>query len=260
MTAMVGRDARRVIGMVLGAALVSITPALADDAGLRQRIETRLGKAGLADRGQVEVAVANGAAVLSGFTTTVDARLQAEKAARKETKNVDNRLRVVPVPRDDAEIRKAAADAILGYVYYGVFDSVGVGVEDGVVTLQGSVLEPWRKDEIERQVARLDGIRELHSEIRVQPVSGFDDRLRLQLYRRIYGSGLFERYATLVNPPIRIIVENGNITLTGVVNSRVEKAVLGSIARESLAFKVDNQVQVESEIGKEPSGRTSTKS
>ena len=72
------------------------------------------------------------------------------------------------------------------------------------------------------------------------------------------GNGLFQRYATFVNPPIRIIVEHGNITLTGVVNSRVERATLESIARGVLAFKVDNEVQVESEINKEPAARTST--
>ena len=101
-------------------------------------------------------------------------------------------------------------------------------------------------------MARLDGVREIKSEIRVQPVSSADERLRRQLYRDIYGNGLFQRYATFVDPPIRIIVENGNVTLTGVVNSAVEKAVLGSIARSALAFRVDNRVQLESEIGKEP--------
>jgi hyperosmotically inducible periplasmic protein len=253
-----GRYVRRVGGMALLAALAVVAPARADDASLRQRIETRLGKAGLPDAGQIEVQVVNGAAVLSGFTTTVDAQRRAEKAARKETKTVDNQLRVVPVPREDAEIRKAAADAVLGYVYYGVFDSVGIGVHNGVLTLQGSVLEPWRKDDIERRIARLDGVREVRNQIRVQPTSTFDDRLRAQLYRRIYGNGLFQRYATFADPPIRIVVEHGDVTLTGVVNSRVERAVLESIARGVLAFKVDNQVQVESEIDKEPSGRTST--
>ena len=253
-----GRYARRAAGMAVLAALALVAPARADDASLRQRIEARLGKAGLAENGQIQVEVTNGAAVLSGFTTTVDAQRQAEKAARKETKAVDNQLRVVPVPREDADIQKAVSDAILGYAYYGVFDSVGVGVDHGVVTLQGSVLEPWRKDDIERRVARLDGVREVRDQIRVQPVSSFDDRLRVELYRRIYGNGLFQRYATFVNPPIRIIVEHGNITLTGVVNSRVERATLESIARGVLAFKVDNEVQVESEINKEPAARTST--
>ena len=255
------RNTLRTGGLALAAALAFIPVARADDAGLRQRIAARLDKAGLAGRGQIEVEVRDGSAVLSGFATTVDAQRRAEKAARKETKTVDNRIRVVPdAPRSDAEIRQAAADAVLGYVHYGVFDSVGVGVADGVVTLQGWVLEPWRKSDIEGLVTRLDGVREVRNEIRVQPTSPFDDRLRLQLYRRIYGNGIFERYSTLVNPPIRIVVERGNVTLTGVVNSKVEKAVLESIARGVLAFRVDNQVQIESEIPKEPAARPSTES
>ena len=155
-------------------------------------------------------------------------------------------------PAADADIQSEVVDSVLGYVHYGVFDSVGVGVDDGVVTLTGSVVQPWHKDDIQKRVARLEGVREVKNQIRVQPVSISDDRLRVQLYRRIYGNGMFQRYASFANPPIRIIVENGNITLTGLVNSRVEKAVLGSIARDTLAFRVDNQVQIESEIGKEP--------
>jgi hyperosmotically inducible protein len=155
-------------------------------------------------------------------------------------------------PVADADIQSEVVDSVLGYVHYGVFDSVGVGVDDGVVTLTGSVVQPWHKDDIQKRVARLEGVREVKNQIRVQPVSISDDRLRVQLYRRIYGNGMFQRYASFANPPIRIIVENGNITLTGLVNSRVEKAVLGSIARDTLAFRVDNQVQIESEIGKEP--------
>jgi hyperosmotically inducible periplasmic protein len=167
--------------------------------------------------------------------------------------------RAAAAPKTDADIQTEVADSVLGYVYHGVFDSVGVGVDNGVVTLTGSVLQPWRKDEIQKRVARLEGVRQIKNEIRVQPASIFDDRLRSQLYRQIYGAGMFERYATFVNPPIHIVVENGNITLTGLVNSRVEKAVLESIARGTLAFRVDNQVQVESDLNKEP-GKASTRS
>ena len=164
----------------------------------------------------------------------------------------DDSARAVAASPTDADIQSDVVDAVLGYVNYGVFDSVGVGVQDGVVTLTGSVLQPWHKDDLQKRVARLEGVREVKNQIRVQPVSTFDDRLRVQLYRQIYGASMFQRYASFPNPPIRIIVENGNITLTGLVNSQVEKAVLGSIARGTLAFRVDNQVQIESELNKEP--------
>ena len=252
MTFLVSSFARFGLGGTLAATLLVALPALADDSALRKRIESRLEKAGVADYGQVEVDVADGAVVLRGFTTTLDAERRALKAARKEAKAAESRIRVVPAPTADPKIRKAVADAVLAYPYYGVYDSVGVGVEDGVVTLAGSVRQPWRKDDIERRVARVEGAREIRNEIRVQPVSNFDDRLRDQLFRRIYGSAMFERYAGWADPPIRIVVENGNVTLTGVVNSPVERAVLESIARGTLSFRVDNQVQVESEIEKEP--------
>ena len=259
MTSLDSRDVLRTGGAALFASLLFITPALADDAAVRQRIETRLAKAHLLERGNVSVEVKDGAAVLTGFTLTVDAQRAAEKTARKETKTVENRLRVVPAEKKtDPEVQKVVADTILGYVYYGVFDSVGVGVDDGVVTLVGSVYQPWRKDELEGRVARVEGVRGIKNEIRVQPTSIFDDRLRAQLYRRIYGNDLFVRYANFVNPPIRIVVENGKVTLTGVVNSKVEQAVLGSIANQTLAFSVDNQVQVESEMRKEPKSKGTT--
>ena len=40
----------------------------------------------------------------------------------------------------------------------------------------------------------------------------------------------------------------------------MEKAALESMARGALAFRVDNQVQVESDVEKEPSGKMSAES
>jgi osmotically-inducible protein OsmY len=146
--------------------------------------------------------------------------------------------------RRDEALREAARDAVLDYPYYGVFDSVELGVENGVVLLRGSVRHGWRKEEIGRRVARVDGVREVRNEISVQPVSFNDDRLRAELYRRIYGTVL-ERFADTLHPPVRIIVENGNVTLTGFVNSQVEKVQLDTIVRSTLSFAVENRVQVE---------------
>jgi len=99
-------------------------------------------------------------------------------------------------------------------------------------------------------------VRDIRNEIRVAPSSIFDDRLRAQLYRRIYGDDMFVRYSNWAEPPIRIVVENGRVVLTGIVNSPVEQVQLGMIARGTLAFRVDNQVEVESERPKEPGQKT----
>ena len=77
--------------------------AAADDADIRARIEQRLEKSRLQREGDIQVDVREGRAVLSGAVTNLPARRKAEKAALKETRTVDNRLRVLPSqPMSDA--------------------------------------------------------------------------------------------------------------------------------------------------------------
>jgi osmotically-inducible protein OsmY len=156
------------------------------------------------------------------------------------------------VERKDSEIRKDVADQVLRYSWYTVFDSIEAGVENGVVLLRGSVNQPYRKSDIEKRVAKIPGVKGVTSEIRVQPLSPFDDRLRRELVHRIYGDERFVQYASWAHPPIRIIVDRGRVTLTGVVGSAVEQQLVGHIARGTLAFAVDNQVKLESELNAEP--------
>jgi hyperosmotically inducible protein len=251
------RKGRAGLAGLLGAAVLLVAaPVMATDADLQKRVQDRRARAGLEQGGDVHVSVNEGVVTLEGFTLTVDARRDAERAAARESKRVVSRLVVRPEAVPDAKVRAAVVDAILREPRYGVFDSVGVAVKDGVVSLQGSVREPWLKDALDRRIAELGGVRDIHNEIRVAPASIFDDRLRVQLYRRIYGDDMFVRYSNWANPPIRIVVENGRVTLTGVVNSSVEQVKLGMIARGTPAFGVDNLVEVESERPKEPSPKT----
>src|SRR5262245_60448738 len=159
---------------VLVAVVVSLAaapaPALAaaatDDGSLKSRVEARLTRAGLDQRGEIEVVERDGGVALEGAVVTVDARRQAEKLARKETKTVENSLRVVPPALSDDAVRHAVSQAILAYPRYGVFDSVELAVSDGAVVLSGSVLQPYRKTDIESRVARVEGVREIRNEIR----------------------------------------------------------------------------------------------
>ncbi len=251
-----GRKRQAGLAGLAGALLLLAAPVLASDAALQKRVQERLARAGLEQRGSVQVSVKDGVVTLDGFTLTVDARRDAERAAGKETKKVDSHLVVRPEPRPEREVKAAVIDAILGEPRYGVFDSVSVSLKDGVVLLQGSVRQPWLKDALDRRIALVEGVRDIRNELRVAPSSTFDDRLRAELYRRIYGDDLFVRYSSWANPPIRIVVENGKVTLTGVVNDTVEQVKLGMIARGTLAFRVDNLVEVESEQPKEPAKTT----
>ena len=62
---------------------------------------------------------------------------------------------------------------------------------------------------------------------------------------RIYSDTLFQRYAFRVNPPVHIIVERGNVALTGAVSSEVERRKAEIIARSTFGvFKVENRLTV----------------
>lgn len=251
---------------ISGAAAIFILAALpvrADDAAIKAKVEARLEKAKVTREGDVRVSIDQGAAVLDGAVTTLAARREAERQAKKEAKVVENRLRVVPDERTDNEIVKDVRSAILRYPFYGVFDSVEVGVDDGVVTLAGSVYRGNRKQDIDSLVAEVRGVRDIRNAISVQSVSLFDDRLRRQLYRQIYGSEDFVQWSR-VNPPIRIVVDRGRVRLTGYVGSNVERALVDSIARQSLAFDVKNEIKVDGEDAREskrtPLPRPSTES
>ena len=248
-----GRSALSAAVMAVAVSTLMAPPADAADAkgSLKSRVEERLSDAKLDQQGDIVVAERDGGVVLEGAVLTLDAQRRAEKLARKETKKVGNQLRVVAEPVADDALRHAVAEAILQYPRYEVFDSVDLAVSEGSVVLSGSVLQPHRKTDIEERVARVEGVKEIRNEVRVQPVSAFDDRLRAQLFRAIYGDQRFVQYRHWADPPIRIVVENGHVTLTGYVNSAVERTVLDHIARSSASFGVVNRVQVEGDAAKE---------
>jgi osmotically-inducible protein OsmY len=70
-------------------------------------------------------------------------------------------------------------------------------------------------------------------------------RLRREIHAKIYSDPLFERWAGLPDPPVRVYVNRGKVTLAGTVGTTLEQTAAGLIARGSLAFAVDNQVKVE---------------
>jgi len=247
MRARVGRDGGR--ALVALAALLLAAPVLAaSDAEVQRRVEQRLAKAGFDKRADIKVEVDTGVVRLSGITVRYPDLREAEQLARKEARNVVNLLRVVPeVPRSDREIRDDAETAVLRWERYGPFDAVGIDVEDGTVRLSGWVDSPFKRDEVEERLAQVDAVRDVLNNLRVQGFSQGDVRLRQEIHTKIYNDPLFERWRDLPDPPVRVYVNRGRVTLAGTVGSAVEQIAVGHIARGTLAFAVDNQVKVEGE-------------
>ena len=147
--------------------------------------------------------------------------------------------------RQDARVAEDVARSITTYPRFTIFDDVTVSVEHGLVTLTGKVTMPYKRDDIGRRAARIDGIREVHNRIEVLPVSTLDDDLRYRIARAIYGNPSFWMYAARANPPIHIIVEHGQVRLTGVVHSDVERAMARSLATGLGELSVVNELRTE---------------
>lgn len=242
----------RVSALWLAAAFAGSPALAASDAEVKGRIEARLAKAGLEKDADIQVSVEGGVARLTGITVRYADFREAERLARKETRRVVNLLRVViEEPRPDQAIRKDVEAAVLRWERYGPNDAVGVEVENGVVRLNGWVDAPWKREEIEDRVARVEGTRDVHTDLHLQGFSTGDVALRQEIFTRIYRDPLFERYqANLIDPPIRVFVDRGRVTLVGTVGSEVERVAVGTIARGTLAFAVSNQVRVEGDAAR----------
>jgi osmotically-inducible protein OsmY len=134
------------------------------------------------------------------------------------------------------------------YPQFTIFDYVTGTVENGVVTLTGKVTMPFKKNDIGRNAGKVSGVREVLNRIEVLPVSPYDEELRARIARAIYGNSAFWHYGARANPPIHIIVDRGHVTLTGVVNSNVDRMLARSLAIGFGELSVTNDLRTDAEM------------
>jgi hyperosmotically inducible protein len=196
----------------------------------------------------LRVSVNDAVVTLAGIVPNAWAKARAMELALKPQDVQSLVVDELKVARgeSDAQVGETVANRVRRYVLYSVFDDVNLAVQEGVVTLTGRVTQGFKVKDIEDVVSRVMGVQEVRNELQVLPTSMVDDQLRNSVASQIYGDPLFESYAFQVNPPIHIIVENGRVTLTGVVTSQVERTKAEMIAR--LVFgvmAVENKLQLE---------------
>ena len=150
--------------------------------------------------------------------------------------------------RKDLQVFNDIADQVNRYTQLTIFDSIGADVNAGRVVLSGWVTMPYKRDDLERRVRKVAGVTAVDNKIGVLPVSQFDDELRFRIARAIYSHSSFWQYATMANPPIRIVVNNGHVALEGVVQSNVERMLARSLASGFGAFDVKNDLKTDAEV------------
>ena len=155
-------------------------------------------------------------------------------------------------PQTQAEmVAKEVRHELLMLPNLTVFDDLSYSIAGGpnggaIVTLTGSVTRPVLKMSAVNVVKRLETVDNVVDQIDVLPLSPNDDRIRMAAFRKIYGDNVLStRYGFRANPPIRIIVKNGNIRLTGVVANEGDRNIAGIRAKEvNGAFAVSNELKV----------------
>jgi hyperosmotically inducible periplasmic protein len=199
--------------------------------------------------GKVQATVEDGIVTLTGSVDLYQQKLDAAKKVRKtaEVQGVRNLIAVEGKSVSDAELA-AQLDRKLYYdrVGYDVaFNYITASVENGTATLVGEARTVTTRDSAQALANRLPGVKDVVNDIRVAPTSIFDDQIRISTLRALYRDPVLNRYAIDPARPIRIVVDNGHVSLYGVVASQMDKDVAGIRANQVFgAFSVKNNLEV----------------
>src|SRR5271166_6330913 len=199
--------------------------------------------------GDIKSSVEDGIVTLTGTVDLYQRKLDATKLARKTANVQDVRdLITVAGPNISDEQLEQKLARKLAYVRVGydiTFDYFALGVKDGVVTVEGADRTGVGRDEALADIYNQPGVKDVVANISLEPVSTFDDGLRLRAARVIYRDPVLSKYAIDPARPIRIIVENGHVTLYGSVDNATDKNVAGIRAGQIPgAFSVHNKLVV----------------
>lgn len=156
---------------------------------------------------------------------------------------------------------------------YGVFDWITFGDHGKTVVLKGFASRPALQRDAEQAVKSVPSVEAVDNQIQVLPLSNNDDRIRAGVYTNIYTRPSLRKYNAnagsirqaigpgisgalmaggITNSPpigyhaIHIIVQNGHVTLYGVVLNQMDASIAGMQANATPGvFSVDNDLIVE---------------
>jgi hyperosmotically inducible protein len=171
-------------------------------------------------------------------------------------------------PELAANIVKQVRSRLTGLPDYSVFDSLHFAFKGKTIVLKGYASRPELKSEAGNVVKGIEGVNGVENQIQVLPPSPSDDRIRVSIYGRIYSQPTLRKYTSAppgfgeapsvaraaagitADPPIgyhaiHIIVDNGNVILTGVVDSKTDADIAAIQANSTPGvFSVDNDLQI----------------
>lgn len=234
--------------LLLGVMVPAVTAQNVTDAQIQADAQKQLSNKKFSG---VHVQVQDGVVHLTGQVARFADKDDAEKriAKMREASSVRNDISVAGAGSvSDADLFQKLSKQLLydrqGYASY-PFNSLTLQVHDGVATVGGVVVQPTDKESALDLIKYTPGISGVVDHIQVAPVSPSDDRIRAAEYRAIYGYPQFTKYAINPAKPIRIVVVNGHVVLTGVVDTKGDRDIAGMRANQVPGvFSVQNDLQV----------------
>ena len=190
----------------------------------------------------------DGIVTLQGTANLLIDKLDAAKKIKKleHVQGARNQVEVASnVP--DQQLQQKLADKLrYDRVGYGIaFNQLALKVQNGVATVSGDVRDDPARDSAMAIVETTPGVKEAIDNIKVLPTSIMDDDIRIRTARAIYGNSIRSKYALDPQKPIRIVVDNGHVTLYGAVDRQMDKQIAEMQARSvPNVFSVDDKLTV----------------
>jgi osmotically-inducible protein OsmY len=216
------------------------TAMLADtDVRVRDAVTRQLDWDPEIDASAVGVAARDGVVTLTGYVDTYSGKLTAERVAKrvKGVRGVANEIEVRLLHEVmDPDLARDAVRAL--ELRSTIPASVQAIVHNGFVTLTGTVDWLFQKEEAEKAVRHVRGVRGVFDHIVVKPRATEKD-VRHRIVEALH------RNADLDARQVTVTIEGHTATLTGRVGSYVQyEAAAGAAASAPGVTHVENQLQI----------------
>ncbi len=133
-------------------------------------------------------------------------------------------------PPNETQMARQIRHNLLMLPYYTIFDDLAFELNGTVVTLEGACPPepPWDiRSDAEAAVKQVAGVTKVINQIKLLPLSPMDWQIRRAEARAIYGDPeIGMRYGYQSLPSIHIIVDNGHVTLEGVVDNQFDDTLV----------------------------------
>jgi len=192
------------------------------------------------DASAVGVAAKGGAVTLTGYVDSYRGKLAAERAAKhvRGVRAVANDIQVrLKLARTDAEIAADVAHVLV--LRSTIPETVQAAVHDGHVTLTGKV--PWlfQKQDAERVVHHIRGVRGIQNYVTLVPL-GVTKDVRHRIVEALH------RNASVDAQHILVTVTDNTAVLAGTVGSLLQREAAEEAAAHAPGIaRVDNRIVVE---------------